>query len=453
MKITNPDKIIYLGSNLTKQNIIDYYIRVYPYLKPFMQGRNIVLRRFSNGIESKDFYQRTSPSHFPKALSHEGGIKSTSLEDLIYLVNLSSIEQYANLNKIISLNPDKMVIDLDPPASKPELCVNVAKEFKVVLDSLGLASYPMTTGSKGIHIVIPIKPNLEFKEVRAICKQVCKLVHDKSPDLTTMNPRMEGRSDKVYLDYTRNSQGQVVILPYSLRANKEAKVAIPFSWVELKPSILTTWTYFNIDRRLKLDPFPWKNYKINDLSKLKLDPMDKTYTFLDNRVTLKYPSVLTKSANQLNTPFDKGFLPTYTPIEMLRMGVFGGSYFNNPKLIGDTPRVIFSLDKTQWGMPDPSAGINKYKVLVAVDPSFSQWKEDVHKDDPLGWFQWYVKYYYGRRHADDQRQIRRWRHTVIKYSLQSYGRPQMLTQRQALLQWAWNSDLDAREILDSYKKH
>jgi hypothetical protein len=212
--------------------------------------------------------------------------------------------------------------------------------------------------------------------------------------------------------------------------------------------ILDKWNISNIDERLKINPFPWLNYKVNDLKSMKLNIKDKEFSFLTNMPYLEHAGVITHSVDPLKTKFDENFKPTYTPMEMLRMGVFGGSYFSDSKMIGNTPKVIFTLDKKLWGMPDPDPSINHYKVLAGLDLNFWTDKNLIHQDDPAGWFQWYIKYYYGRRHPDDQRQIRRWRSFVARHGAQAYGNPRYIRQRQALLQWAWNADLDPRIILN-----
>lgn len=445
--VSNPEKIIYPRNNLTKMDIIKYYEKIYPFIKPHIKDRNLVLRRFPNGIDSKDFYQRNAPCYFPESTVHSGGLKVSSIDELKFFLNLSSVEQYVGLNKLNSEYPDRLIIDIDPPKGKDILSVKAAKDTKKILDNLGLSSQLLYTGSKGFHIIVPIKPNLSYDEVRSKSEYICKLIKALDEDNYTMNPRLHDRSDKVYLDYTRNSKGQVTIAPYSLRSNDYVNIAVPLDWLELTPTVLNKWNYYNIDKRLKSNPFPWKSIKVNDLNKLK----DKEFSFFTNQPELMHASIITHSANPLKTKFDEKFRPCYTPIEMLKMGVFGGSYFRDSNLIGDTPKVIFQLDKKLWGMPDPDPTMNYYKVLAGMDLDFWNAKNLIHPDDPAGWFQWYIKYYYGRRHADDHRQIMRWRSFVARHGAQAYGRMGHERQRQALLQWAWNNDLDSREVLNTYK--
>jgi bifunctional non-homologous end joining protein LigD len=154
--VTNPDKIVYHKLNLSKQDIVNYYIKIYNYIKPFLNSRNLVMKRFTKGVNEVNFYQRNSGKSFPKSMSHDKGIKINNLDDLIYSLNLYSIEQYVGLNKLNSTRPDRMIIDLDPPKNNPNLCIKVAKEVKKLLDKIGIQGYPMTTGSKGLHIIIPI---------------------------------------------------------------------------------------------------------------------------------------------------------------------------------------------------------------------------------------------------------------------------------------------------------
>lgn len=152
------------------------------------------------------------------------------------------------------------------------------------------------------------------------------------------------------------------------------------------------------------------------------------------------------SVDRNKTPLDPRFKPSYTPIEMLKMGIFGGAYWSDPKLKKGTPSVIFMLDKTLWGNKEPNKEINYYKVLAGSDLKFWNEKNLIHPDDPAGWFQWYCKYYYGRRHEDDKRQIGRWRSFVARHGAQAYGKPGRERQKQALLQWAWNANTNPKSI-------
>lgn len=153
-----------------------------------------------------------------------------------------------------------------------------------------------------------------------------------------------------------------------------------------------------------------------------------------------------RSKTRGNTKFDERFRPNYTPIEMLKLGVFGGSYFSDPSLKKGTPAVIFAVDKNLWGRKEPDPEVNKYKVLAGSSLDFWKEKNLIHPDDPAGWFQWYIKYYYGRRHEDDKRQINRWRSFVARHGAQAYGKPGRERQKQALLQWAWDNDNDPKTI-------
>lgn len=153
---------------------------------------------------------------------------------------------------------------------------------------------------------------------------------------------------------------------------------------------------------------------------------------------------ITKSSN--GSKFDERFRPSYTPLEMLKLGIFGGAYFSDPSHKRGTPPVVFTLDKNLWGRKEPDPQVNKYGVLAGASLEFWKEKNLIHSDDPAGWFQWYIKYYYGRRHSDDDRQIKRWRSFVARHGAQCYGKPGRLRQRQALLQWAWDAGIDPKTI-------
>lgn len=152
------------------------------------------------------------------------------------------------------------------------------------------------------------------------------------------------------------------------------------------------------------------------------------------------------SKDKSKTEFSDRFKPSYTPLQMLKLGVFGGAYFSDPSHKIGTPTVVFALDKSLWGNSKPDKTINKYGVLAGASLDFWKEKNLMHKDDPAGWFQWYIKYYYGRRHEDDKRQINRWRSFVARHGAQAYGKTGRERQKQALLQWAWDNNTDPKSI-------
>jgi bifunctional non-homologous end joining protein LigD len=158
--------------------------------------------------------------------------------------------------------PDQIIFDLDPSDDDFEKIRTTAFALKTLLDEQDIPSFVKTTGSRGLHIHIPLQVEKAFKEVKAIAEQIARELQKQNPELTTLEHRKDKRGNKVFIDYLRNEYGMTAIAPYSLRALKGAPVATPIDWDELKiPSLgPQTYTLSNIFRRLGQKTDPWKDF-------------------------------------------------------------------------------------------------------------------------------------------------------------------------------------------------
>src|SRR5690606_38103333 len=155
-------------------------------------------------------------------------------ETLIYIINQSTISLHCWLStKDQPKCPDKIVFDLDPCDDDFSKVIRSALIFRNKLDSIGLNSFVMTTGSRGLHIVVPVKREFEYKEIKFFAKELCKQVVMENPDLLTIEQRKNNRGDKVFTDYLRNDFAQTSVVPYSLRPLENAPVATPLEWDEV----------------------------------------------------------------------------------------------------------------------------------------------------------------------------------------------------------------------------
>ena len=257
VKITHGDKLLYPASGITKQDIIEYYDRIADHMLPYMKDRPLTMRRFPNGIGREGFFQKNAPEHIPKWIKtvevRKKGGKLTQLicnsrDTLIYLANLNVIEFHVTLSKKNKLNnPDKLVFDLDPSDDKFPLVVKCAVELRNTLEDLmGLQTFVMTSGSRGLHLVIPLEPVHDFDEVRAFAKKTAQNLCDRYPDEFTTEIRKEKRGSRLFIDCMRNSYAQTSIAPFSLRALEGAPVATPLSWKDLDDLHMNSQMY-NID--------------------------------------------------------------------------------------------------------------------------------------------------------------------------------------------------------------
>lgn len=270
---TSHEEKILFGDKITKGDLIEYYSKISKYMIPLIKDRPLMMHRFPSGIEHEGFYQKNVSDYFPdwiqtvKVPIKEGEnnfVLCQNTATLIYLANQACIVPHIWLSKKDKLNfPDKIVFDLDPSKDDFSTVCFIALELKKILENMGLASFAMTTGSKGIHIVIPIDRKLEFIKTREFAIKCANILLKKFPDITTLELRKDKREDKVFIDTFRNQYGATSVAPYAVRAKPGAPVATPVDWLELKDKKLTPDKYniFNIFKKLEKFPDPWENIK------------------------------------------------------------------------------------------------------------------------------------------------------------------------------------------------
>lgn len=248
--ITNLEKIYWPESNYTKYDLIDYYLKLAPYMLPYLRDRPQNLHRHPNGITAEGFYQKDTAGIFPHWLdtatihSKSGGrdieyVLCQNEASLIYMANLGCIEINPWNSRVQSLeNPDFTVIDIDPSDKNSfEQVIEVAMATKQILDLAGIKGYPKTSGSSGIHVYLPLGAQYTYDEAREFTKILCYLIHELLPDLTSMERNTKKRLDKVYLDFLQNRRGQTLAAPYCARPKPGATVSTPLRWEEVKPGL------------------------------------------------------------------------------------------------------------------------------------------------------------------------------------------------------------------------
>lgn len=287
MERTNPDKIYFPGDNLTKGRIVDYYEHIAPYMLRHLENRPVMLHRFPEGIRKFGFYQKDAADlpewigkvRVTKQDGHNDMAVVNDEDTLLYLANQGTIAFHTWMSQCNKLHtPDKIVFDLDPPDNKDiGLVKKGAKALKHFLEhELGLKTYLMTSGSKGLHVVTPILEKWDFKVVKQFSREVAERVAASDEQHFTTLIRKKGRQGRLFLDYLRNDYQQTSVCAYSLRAREGAPVATPLLWDEL-PKIKSAAQYHlkNIFRRLgQTGCCPWENFHENagdiDLAKRKL---------------------------------------------------------------------------------------------------------------------------------------------------------------------------------------
>ena len=272
VELSHLEKKMYPEAGITKGDVVDYYKRVAPDMLRHMKNRPVVMHRFPDGIEGKDFYQKSVPDYFPdwikrkKVQLREGGSEELVVvektADLVYLANQACLVLHVWMSRAESVEkPDKLVFDLDPAGDDFQEVKFAARELKKVLEKKGLTPFMMTTGSKGLHVTVPIKPVLSFDRVREFAALLAEDLAEEFPDRLTTESRKQKRRGRLLLDYMRNAYGQTSVVPYALRALPGAPVVAPLDWEELAKSGLHPQSYSlrNIFSRLALKKDPWQN--------------------------------------------------------------------------------------------------------------------------------------------------------------------------------------------------
>lgn len=274
IEISHPDKIMYPKDQLTKKNIAEYYAKISSYLLPYVKDRPITMRRYPDGIEEDGFYNKHIPDYFPDFIrrlsvpmkkddSYMEMVGAEESRDLVYLADQNTIELHVALAKVSDIDkPDQIIFDFDPSDDDFEKVRRAALAFKDLLDDSDLISFVKTTGSRGVHIHIPVEVNYGFQKVKAMSKKMAEKLHDKCSEITTLEQRKGKRGDKVFIDYLRNDYGMTAIAPYSLRAKPKAPIAVPLDWEELKDKSIgpRSFNLSNIFRRLGQKQDPWADF-------------------------------------------------------------------------------------------------------------------------------------------------------------------------------------------------
>jgi bifunctional non-homologous end joining protein LigD len=282
VEVTNLDKVFWPEEGYTKGDVIHYYDVMAEYVLPFLIDRPQSMRRTPNGIKGDGFFQKDMAGKAPK-WAKTRKIRSSSKgesveylicndkETLIYMANLGCIEINPWSSRVGSINnPDYIIFDLDPNKATLEDLLTTARKVKEVLDSIGIKGYLKTSGGKGLHVFIPIKPEFTYNNTRDFSHIVSQHVHAALPDITSLERMPDKRKGKVYLDFLQNGKGKTMACAYSLRPREGATASTPLEWEELDDK------NFNI-----------KNFNIKTLPERVKQKGDLWADFFDNAIDLR----------------------------------------------------------------------------------------------------------------------------------------------------------------------
>ncbi|MGO9849783.1 MAG: non-homologous end-joining DNA ligase [Methylocella sp.] len=270
---THLDKVFWPKERFTKGDVIRYYNKIADVILPYLRNRPMVLNRHPNGIRGASFFQKNvEQQHLPPFVktiavcARSTGrnvhyVICNNKQTLLYLANLGCIEMHPWNSRVATIrNPDFLSLDLDPGGNPFSEIVIVARAVRNVVEAAGGHCLVKTSGKTGIHVIVPLRARHEFAQVRTAAKTIARLVNRRLPKLTTNRPNAGRHSRKIYIDYVRNSIGQTLVAPYSLRAFPAATVSTPLEWRELSQSLRPSrYTLRTIFRRLHREGDIWQS--------------------------------------------------------------------------------------------------------------------------------------------------------------------------------------------------
>ena len=259
-RISNPDRVVYPALPLTKLDVAKYYEAVAEAMVPHVKGRPLSLFRCPEGLAGDCFYMKHYSMGAPPAALGQIPIKEKSktgkylvvddAQGLVALAQMGVLEVHTwNSTRDHLEHPDRFILDLDPgPKVKWAEVVETARLIRERLQALGLESYVKTTGGKGLHVVVPVEPVLDWDRCLALSRAIAGLIEAERPKRYTLNLSKAGREDKILIDYLRNNRGSTAVAAFSTRAKPQATVSVPLAWDELSPK-LTNEQFTVNDRR------------------------------------------------------------------------------------------------------------------------------------------------------------------------------------------------------------
>jgi bifunctional non-homologous end joining protein LigD len=248
--LSNLSKVLYPETGFTKGQVIDYYLRIAPVMLPHLCDRPLTLKRYPNGVFEKFFYEKRCPKHRPDWVK-TGQVWSRdnnafidyclvdSRATMAWLGNLACLEMHTLLSRLPKVEvPTSMVFDLDPGAPADVLdSIRIGLKMRDLLEKLSLKSFAKTSGSKGLHLWVPLNTPTTFDRTKEFSHAIAMLLERENPKDVTSIMRKELRTGKVLVDWSQNDNHKTTACAYTLRARAEPTVSTPVTWEELETSL------------------------------------------------------------------------------------------------------------------------------------------------------------------------------------------------------------------------
>src|SRR6267154_3826988 len=276
VKLTNPDKVLYPATGTTKAEVFDYYIAIAEVMLPHIAGRPATRKRWPNGVDQSSFFEKQLASSAPDwlnraSITHRSGTTTypiiDTVEALAWIAQQAALEVHVPQWRFVAggrsgagedaVHPGpatRLVFDLDPGegVTMKQLC-EVAQAVKELMDDIGLTTYPLTSGSKGLHLYAPLDEPVSSRGAVVLAKRVAQQLEQAMPKLVTSTMTKSVRAGKVFLDWSQNNGSKTTIAPYSLRGREYPTVAAPRSWKELDDKKLRQLRYDEVLKRVQRD--------------------------------------------------------------------------------------------------------------------------------------------------------------------------------------------------------
>src|SRR5213594_1273975 len=264
VKFSNLDKVFWPDEGYTKGDLIEYYRAISPWMLPYLADRPLVLTRFPDGINGKSFFQKDAPEYaqaFVRTVTIWSDDSQRELDyfvcdhesSLLYIANMAAILLHVWSSRVESLEaPDWCILDLDPKDAPFTDVVTVAKAVHALCDDIGLPTGIKTSGSTGLHVLIPLGRQVTYEQSRTLGGLLARVIAAELPEIATVTRQVQKRGGKVYLDYVQNGHGRLLVAPYSVRPLPGAPVSMPLRWSEVTPKLdIRKFTIVNAPARMK----------------------------------------------------------------------------------------------------------------------------------------------------------------------------------------------------------
>lgn len=287
VKLTNPDKVLYPATGTTKAEVFDYYVGIAEAMIPHIAGRPVTRKRWPNGVDESSFFEKQLASSAPEwldraSISHSSGTTTypviDTVEGLAWIAQQAALEVHVPQWRFVDGKPGpatRIVFDLDPGEGVTfRLLCQVATEVRDLITDIGLTTYPLTSGSKGLHLYVPLADPISSRGASVLAKRVAQQLEQAMPKQVTATMTKSLRTGKVFLDWSQNSSAKTTIAPYSLRGREHPTVAAPRTWDEISDPKL---------RHLRFDEVLERVADMGDL----LEPLDEAVAIADRLTTYR----------------------------------------------------------------------------------------------------------------------------------------------------------------------